>query len=100
MLYKYNEYSICIKDGDKMIWIVLTVICYTLSSLGDKFIADKLKCKRTEFTFIVSATTSFWLGIILMFSGWKFEWIAENILVVVFMIIWKILEFYTMAMTV
>ena len=51
-----------------MFWSILTVGCYTISSLGDKFISAKLKYKANEFAFFVALATSVWLGIMLMFS--------------------------------
>ncbi len=51
-----------------MFWSILTVGCYTISSLGDKFISAKLKYKANEFAFFVALGTSVWLGIMLMFS--------------------------------
>ncbi len=42
-----------------MIWPFLTVISYSITAFGDKYIAAKLKCNPAEYTFIVSAATVF-----------------------------------------
>ena len=49
------------------------------SSLGDKFISAKLQCNAREFTFLVSASTAIFLGIILPFVGWNFSFTWQNI---------------------
>lgn len=80
-----------------MIWSLLTVGCYTISSLGDKYISFKLKYKANEFAFFVATATSVWLGIMLLFSGWKFEFSAKNMIVLACLVAWKLGEFYSSA---
>jgi len=80
-----------------MLWSILTVFSYTLSSLGDKFISAKLKCKPSEFAFIVSAATTFWLAILIPFIGWKFEFNQNNSTILAILVACKLVEFYTMA---
>lgn len=80
-----------------MFWSILTVGCYTISSLGDKFISAKLKYKANEFAFFVALATSVWLGIMLIFDGWKFKASVENILVLACLVAWKLGEFYSSA---
>ena len=52
-----------------MIWPFLTVISYSITAFGDKYIAAKLKCNPAEYTFIVSAATVLWLLFLLPFTG-------------------------------
>lgn len=53
-----------------MFGVLLAVACYTISSLGDKYISSKLKCSPAEFAFIVSFATMLWIGITLSLTGW------------------------------
>lgn len=80
-----------------MLWVILTVVCYTISSLGDKYIAGKLKCRPEEFSFLVSAATAVWILPVIIFSGWRFIISAENIFGLVIIIFLKLLEFYSSA---
>lgn len=80
-----------------MLLVMLTVACYTASSLGDKYISAKLKCTPAEFAFIVSFATTVWIGAAIPFSGWGFEGNLKNIILLFFLAAWKIMEFYTSA---
>lgn len=80
-----------------LVLVMLTVACYTISSLGDKHISSKLNCNPAEFAFIVSFATAVWIGVTILFSGWGFEADPKNILILCFLVCWKIMEFYTSA---
>lgn len=80
-----------------MIFSLLTVLFFTASSLGDKFISAKLQCNAREFTFLVSASTAIFLGIILPFVGWNFSFTWQNISALSALMLCKIAEFYTSA---
>lgn len=80
-----------------MIFSLLTVLFFTASSLGDKFISAKLQCNAREFTFLVSASTAIFLGIILPFVGWNFSFTWQNISALSVLMLCKIAEFYTSA---
>lgn len=80
-----------------MFWSLLTVGCYTISSLGDKYISVKLKYKASEFTFFVAVATLGWLGMIIIFDGWKLDVSGENILLLACLVLWKLGEFYSLA---
>ncbi len=81
-----------------MIWSLLTVGCYSISSLGDKFISAKMKCKPSEFTFIVSICTALWMGIMQLFTGWSFTFTKATLILLICLILWKLGEFYTSAL--
>lgn len=80
-----------------MINVLLTVACYTISSLGDKYISAKLKSTPPEFAFIVAFSTMIWIGAAIPFMGWGFLFNARNILLLLALTVWKLLEFYTSA---
>lgn len=81
-----------------MIWALLTVVFYSLTAYGDKFISSKLKCTPGEYTFLVSIITVFWLLLCLPFTGWKMCFNRESVFLLICMVVWKFLEFYTTAM--
>ena len=49
-----------------------TVVFYAASSLGDKFISQRLECSAKEFSFLVSAATALFLALFLPFLGREF----------------------------
>lgn len=77
--------------------VLITVACYTISSLGDKYISSKLKCSPAEFSFIVSFATMIWIGITFPFMGWGFRLNAGNIVILLLLTLWKMIEFYASA---
>ena len=42
-----------------MVFSLLTVVFYTASSLGDKYISAKLACSAQEFSFLVALSIAF-----------------------------------------
>ncbi len=78
-----------------MIWPFLTVISYSITAFGDKYIAAKLKCNPAEYTFIVSAATVLWLLFLLPFTGWDFQTGSKSFILLVFLVVWKLMELYT-----
>lgn len=78
-----------------MIWSFLTVISYSITAFGDKYIAAKLKCNPAEYTFIVSAATVLWLLFLLPFTGWGFQTGSKSLILLLFLVIWKLMELYT-----
>ena len=81
-----------------MLWSVATVFFYAASSLGDKFIAAKLKCSAFEFSFWVGLTTAAFLSLLLPLMGWRFSFTLASGAVLVSLIGLKIVEFYTSAL--
>lgn len=81
-----------------MAYVLLTVACYTISSLGDKHISSRLKCSPAEFAFIVSSATMVWIGITIPFMGWGFQINIKNSLLLLSLTVWKVVEFYTSAL--
>ncbi|MFG6326373.1 MAG: hypothetical protein K1W00_05950 [Lachnospiraceae bacterium] len=80
-----------------MIWAALTVAFYSITAFGDKYISARLKCSAGEYTFIVSAATVFWLALCLPFTGWNLQLNRQSVLLLVFLTVWKVIEFYTTA---
>ena len=80
-----------------MLFSLLTVLCYSASSLGDKFIAAKLECKGQEFSFLVALATAVFLALLLPFVGWGVSFTWSSALTLAVLIALKIAEFYTSA---
>ncbi|HIZ03730.1 MAG TPA: hypothetical protein H9727_05535 [Candidatus Borkfalkia avistercoris] len=80
-----------------MIFSLLTVLFYTASSLGDKFIASKLQCGAREFSFLVSVSTAVFLALAVPFAGWAFAFTGESCVILLALTACKIAEFYTSA---
>lgn len=81
-----------------MMGVLLTVVCYTISSLGDKYISAKLKCSPAEFAFVVSFATMVWIGVTFPATGWGFQFNMRNGLILLSLVVWKVMEFYTSAL--
>ena len=80
-----------------MVFSLLTVVFYTASSLGDKYISAKLACSAQEFSFLVALSTAFFLTLVLPFTGWNFAFSLQSGLALVVLVALKIAEFYTSA---
>ena len=80
-----------------MVFSLLTVVFYTASSLGDKYISAKLACSAQEFSFLVALSTAFFLALVLPFTGWNFAFTLQSGLALVVLVALKIAEFYTSA---
>ena len=80
-----------------MVFSLLTVVFYTASSLGDKYISAKLQCSAQEFSFLVALSTAFFLALVLPFTGWNFAFTLQSGLALIVLIALKIAEFYTSA---
>ena len=80
-----------------MLFSLLTVVFYTASSLGDKYISAKLACSAQEFSFLVALSTAFFLALVLPFTGWNFAFSLQSGLALVVLVALKIAEFYTSA---
>ena len=80
-----------------MVFSLLTVVFYTASSLGDKYISAKLACSAQEFSFLVALSTAFFLALVLPFTGWNFASTLQSGLALVVLVALKIAEFYTSA---
>ena len=83
-----------------MVFSLLTVVFYTASSLGDKYISAKLACSAQEFSFLVALSTAFFLTLVLPFTGWNFAFSLQSglaLVVLVALVALKIVEFYTSA---
>lgn len=80
-----------------MLFSFLTVLFYSASSLGDKFISAKLNCSVREFSLLVSLATAFFLALLLPFLGWKFTFTPQTCLALLALTACKVVEFYTSA---
>lgn len=80
-----------------MLCSLLTVVFYAASSLGDKFISEKLDCNAREFSFLVSAATALFLALMLPFLDWSFAFSWRALVILLLLIAFKIGEFYTSA---
>lgn len=80
-----------------MVFSLLTVVFYTASSLGDKYISAKLACSAQEFSFLVALSTAFFPTLVLPFTGWNFAFSLQSGLALVVLVALKIAEFYTSA---
>lgn len=80
-----------------MVFSLLTVVFYAASSLGEKYISAKLACSAQEFSFLVALSTSFFLALVLPFTGWNFAFTLQSGLALIVLVALKIAEFYTSA---
>lgn len=80
-----------------MVFSLLTLVFYTASSLGDKYISAKLACSAQEFSFLVALSTAFFLALVLPFTGWNFAFTLQSGLALIVLVALKIAEFYTSA---
>ena len=80
-----------------MLFSLLTVVFYAASSLGDKFISQRLECSAKEFSFLVSAATALFLALFLPFLGREFAFSWRSAVILLILIACKIGEFYTSA---
>ena len=80
-----------------MLLVAITVFCYSISSVSDKQISGKLKCRQEEFAFIISTSTAIWLGLVLLFTGWEIEITLHNMILTFLLAVCKTAEFYTSA---
>lgn len=80
-----------------MLFSLLTVVFYAASSLGDKFISQRLECSAKEFSFLVSFATAIFLALLLPFLGWEFAFSWRSVLILLLLIACKVGEFYTSA---
>ena len=80
-----------------MVFSLLTVVFYTASSLGDKYISAKLACSAQEFSFLVALSTAFFLALVLPFTGWNFAFTLQSWQALIVLVALKIAEFYTSA---
>lgn len=80
-----------------MLFSLLTVVFYAASSLGDKYISQRLECSEKEFSFLVSFATAFFLALLLPFLGWDFAFSWRSVIILLLLIACKIGEFYTSA---
>ncbi len=80
-----------------MVWVLLTVIFFAVSSQADKQISAKLQCSPKEFAFLVSGATAVWMAVLFPFVGWHMEFTGFHMLLLFALTACKITEFYTSA---
>ena len=82
----------------KVFWSLATVIFYSASSLGDKYISAKLRCNVFEFSFLVGLATAVFLALLLPVLGWEFAFTGRSFASLAAVVALKIVEFYTSAL--
>lgn len=73
--------------------MIITVICYTVCSLNDKYTVSKAKFNGNEFTFLMASATSFFMLFALPMSEIYFAFSWQSFLAVLLVVIIKWLEF-------
>lgn len=73
--------------------MIITVICYTICSLSDKYAVSKAGFNGDEFTFLMASATSFFMLFALPFSEIYFTFSWHSILAVLMVVLIKWLEF-------
>ncbi len=76
-----------------MILMLLTVACYTITSLNDKYAVSKAKMTGTQMTFIMAAATSVFMLLILPFSDRTASFSLLSVIFVILLFLSKLLEF-------
>ncbi len=77
---------------------MLTVtVCYTLSSLGDKYAVSKVKFSSDEFTFLMCSSLSVFVVLLLPFQEIYFSLCRQAFAAILLMALTKIFEFETCA---
>ena len=76
-----------------MILMVLVVICYTITSLNDKYAVSKAGMNGSQMTFVMAAATSFFMIFTLPFLDRTFEITPLSFVFIFLLLISKLLEF-------
>ncbi len=77
--------------------MLAVTVCYTLSSLGDKYAVSKAKFNGSEFTFLMCGSLSVFLAILLPFQEIYFSLCWQSFAAIALTALSKILEFTTCA---
>lgn len=76
-----------------MVLMLLVVICYTITSLNDKYAVTKAGMNGSQMTFVMAAATSFFMLFTLPFSDRTFELTPLSFVFILLLFISKLLEF-------
>ena len=76
-----------------MILMVLVVICYTITSLNDKYAVSKAGMNGSQMTFVMAAATSFFMIFTLPFLNRTIEITPLSFVFIFLLLISKLLEF-------
>lgn len=76
-----------------MLFMLIVVICYTITSLSDKYAVAKLKMDGNTLTFLMAAATSLFMLAYLPFDSRLFDGSVTAYLAVLLMAVSKMLEF-------
>lgn len=76
-----------------MVLMLLVVLCYTITSLNDKYAVTKAGMNGSQMTFIMAAATSFFMLFTLPFSDRTFHATPLSFLFIILLFISKLLEF-------
>lgn len=81
-----------------MLLVLLTVACYTVTSLNDKYAVSKAKMNGDQMTFLMAAATSVFMLLILPFSDRNAEFCLSSVIFVLLLFLSKLLEFQMSAL--
>jgi len=76
-----------------MLLMLLTVMCYTVTSLNDKYAVSKAKMNGIQMTFVMAAATAFFMLFTIPFTGFQFTFGWQSLLFVLLIAASKLLEF-------
>ena len=75
-----------------MIYMVIAAVCYTITSLNDKYASAKLKLSGNETTFLMAMGTSFFMLFYLPFTDHFFTVSWQSFATVIMMAFLKFME--------
>lgn len=81
-----------------MLFLLLTVACYTVTSLNDKYAVSTAKLNGDQMTFLMAAATSVFMLFILPFSDRRAELCLSSVIFVLLLFLSKLLEFQMSAL--
>lgn len=76
-----------------MVLMLLVVLCYTITSLNDKYAVTKAGMNGSQMTFIMAAATAFFMLFTLPFSDRTFQFTPLSFVFIILLFISKLLEF-------
>ncbi|MCH5267268.1 MAG: hypothetical protein J1E62_02895 [Lachnospiraceae bacterium] len=80
-----------------MIYLLITVLCYTICTISDKYSISKYRITPSEFTFLISASSCIFMVPAFFFTRNYFELSLNSFLTIALLSIDKIVEFSTSA---
>lgn len=78
---------------DPIILMLAVTVCYTITSLNDKYAASGAKFDENEFTFLMCSSMSVFIGLTLPFQELYFAWSWQSFAAIILVAASKIFEF-------